>query len=139
MKIRDIIGEARPKGDATTMAPKWFREGSRLSEDDLTRLDAAEFIDGDEFDYEWRLCRVPVSLLPTLTPEQIADFDSKEPGRLDGIRAWLRGHGIDALRDRPIVMVLTSTGIKLLDGWHRSTMAHELRWPMMWAAVGLEG
>ena len=123
--------------EAKPMAPRWFTQGHRLSLADLDSLDASEFIEGDEFDYEWRLCRVPVDLLPTLTPAKIAAMDRREPGRMDGIRQWLRDHGGEALREHPIVLLLTAQGIKLLDGWHRATAAHELQWPEVYAVVGL--
>lgn len=127
--IEEAVGAAR--------LPTWWQQGHILSGDDLSRLDAAEFIEGDEFNYEWRLCRVPVRLLPTLTDDEIADMDRQEPGRMDSARNWLRQHGGEALRERPLVALLTAKGISLLDGWHRATAAAELGWQEMYAAVGL--
>lgn len=133
--LSETVGAALREAHA--MLPRWWQEGTILSGDDLDRLDASEFIEGDEFDYEWRLCRVPVRLLPTLTDTDIAEMEQRESGQMDGVRHWLRTEGGETLRNTPLVALLTSTGIALLDGWHRATAASELGWKEMYAAVGL--
>lgn len=116
----------------------WFREGTPLAPADLDRLDVAEFVEGDEWDYDWRLCQLPLDLVPALSDSQILAMDEREPGRMDSIRNWLRQTGPEALLQRPVVALWTRSGrIKLLDGSHRVTASKELKFPFVWAAVAV--
>ena len=131
---KPTLGEGAAAGGAM---PQWFTDGHVLSPDDLARLDAAEFIEGNEFDYEWRLCRVPVSLLThaRLSDDDIAFMDSREPGRMDRVRDMMQQGQTE---DSPVVLLLVSNGtIKVLDGYHRITAAIEAGHPAIHAAVGL--
>ncbi len=127
--------------------PSWFRNGKLLTNNDFDDLDAADFIEGDEWDYEWRLCIVPVSILPHLHQNDIDSMDAEEPGRMDNIRDWMRdgkpifhmGKSRADTKDLPIVMTIANGQIKgLLDGWHRVTAAKELNMPSVYAVVGKE-
>src|SRR6185437_1586124 len=119
-----------------SLDPEWFRRGKPLTNDNLDDLDASEFIEDDEWDYEWRLCLVPVSILPHLEQDDIDSMDREEPGRMDNIRNWMKDGGkpifhMGRLRadtkDLPIVMLISGGRVKgLLDGWHRVTAAKEL-------------
>lgn len=107
-----------------------------ISGDDLDRFDASEFIEGDEFDYEWRFCRVPVSLLrhAILSDADIADMDRQEPGRMDSVRDMVRQ---GKMLERPVVLLLTTNGsIYVLDGFHRITASVEANLSEVYAVVG---
>lgn len=103
--------------------PEWFQRGRPLTRDDLDRLDASEFLSGKEFDYEWRLCKVPISVLPPYDQGGVTDEDRNE--RFRSIEDWYRTHGVEkALMTAPVVMLITLNGsIRLLDGWHRTEIA----------------
>lgn len=146
------VSDTNIEATTATGLPPWYQEGSLLTHSDLFRLDAAEFIEGDEYDYPWRLCRVPVALLEPAAswdeavagflgrvgekPEDIAD----EHERIDSIRGWFEQDGIEkCLEERPLVVLLTSDGsLKILDGFHRRAVAvHLYHATHVLAAVGL--
>ena len=115
--------------------PAWARDASVLSIDDLKRLDSAEFIEDDEWDLEWRLCRVPVDLLPNISAEELV---MAEPDQMDGIRAWFQKVGIEsALMKRPLVATWDGHEMSLLDGYHRLAAAREMGAQTVWCSVGL--
>ena len=58
----------------------WYLHGELLCARDLQRLDAAEFIERDEWDCAWRLCEVPLQLLPALSFKD-CKFKVSEAGR----------------------------------------------------------
>ena len=104
----------------TVALPAWAREAPILSDADLHTLDSAEFIEGDEWDDEWRLCDIPITLFPV-----VEKLPEATPGKMDGIRAWFASVGGDAaLSERPLV-ALWNGSIILLDGFHRLVVARE--------------
>ena len=150
MRTSEIIGEAGVP--PATGLPPWYSRGRRLTHSDLSRLDAAEFLEGVEFDYEWRLCRVPVALLNPSARWDAAvagfiemagkqpDDIAREHERIESLKVWLKQDGIDkCLEQRPIVALLTSAGsLKILDGFHRLEVAvHQCHATHVLAAVGL--
>lgn len=114
--------------------PTWARDASVLSPDDLKRLDSAEFIEDDEWDLEWRLCRVPVALLPDMPADELV---MAEPDQMDGIRDWLNADGVEALKGRPLVATWDGRAMTLLDGYHRLAAAREMGAQTIWCSVGL--
>ena len=133
--LRHYIDLVESAGQAV---PAWFAQGRPVTHDDLDRMDAAEFIEGDEWDHEWRLCDVPLDLLPGFSASH--DFDTPdEVERFDDIRQWFAGSGIEtALTERPLVLLYTSAGtIKMLDGFHRAHIAREYGATTVKAVVGL--
>jgi hypothetical protein len=122
MTMRLLIDLVESAGGANL--PAWFLHGRPLTHDDLERLDAAEFLGGAEFDYEWRLCKVPISVLPPYDQGGVTDDDREE--RFRSIDGWYRSLGSveKALMTTPVVMLIRLNGeIRLLDGWHRTEMA----------------
>jgi hypothetical protein len=98
--------------------PEWFSHGEIVSIFD-PKWDACEFLNGDEYEYEFRLCDVPVELVVA------ADFAPVD-NRSGEIETWAKdegGYGA-ALRKRPPLALWTSQqAIKLLDGYHRANLA----------------
>ena len=104
--------------------PPWAANAPVLTPDDLGRLDSAEFIEDDEWDLEWRLCRVPVALLPDMPADELV---MAEPDQMDGIRAWFQKVGVEkALMERPLVLLWNDGNVDLLDGFHRLAAAREM-------------
>lgn len=151
MRVSELIREAAPP---VTGLPPWYTGGRLLTAADLDRLDASEFLEGDEFDYEWRLCRVPVGLLvPHIAAswdEAIAGFIQVAGGtpaaaeyeheRIDSLKQWFEQDGVEqCFETTPIVALLTSDGsVRILDGFHRISVAvHLCHATHVLAAVGL--
>jgi hypothetical protein len=135
MKIAEIMA---------TPAPDWFQRGHILSANDLERLDAAEFIEGDEWDYEWRFCEVPLTLLShaVLSDADIKNIEQQDPGRMANLHQFVGTTSQSfqqALQQRPIVALLRpSTGsLKVLDGFHRITIASRMKLPTIPAVVAI--
>jgi len=51
--MRDLIKIVE---GVTGAVPDWFSSGEPVTAGDLDRLDASEFIQGSEWDYQWRFC-----------------------------------------------------------------------------------
>lgn len=101
-------------------APDWFTLSPTV---DITtgQYDAAEFLEGDEIDYEFRLCQVPASLLRPVVvcPDEL-------PAILDWIDTDHGGNATAALVQAPVVMLLTSDGPKIVDGHRRTALAQQV-------------
>lgn len=104
--------------------PEWFQRGRPLTYQDLERLGAVDYIEGVEWDYEWRLCDVPIEVMPPYGAGGAVPDEDRE-GRFRSIEGWYRAHGVEkALMTTPIVMLIRLDGrIKVLDGWHRTEIA----------------
>lgn len=129
--------------EATASLPRWYLDGRPLTHGDLERLDSAEFIEGREWDYDWRLCHVPLDVLPHFnSPEHRASppdaaMQQDDEERFSDIAAWYKETGIDAaLSKRPIVLLIRPNGgIKTLDGFHRTEIARRMGATHMTASV----
>jgi hypothetical protein len=130
------ISEAR----STSKLP-WWTAGQVIRSEQMGfyGYDMAEFMEGEEFDYEWRLCRVPMSMLPNISLGEISHGDeADEAERNQSLRMWYDQAGIDgALSKTPPVMLLYRNKIhRILDGWHRIAIAQERGAVEVVAAVG---
>lgn len=120
------------------MLPSWLQDGEPVDIFD-PRWDAAEYLEGDEFDFDWRLCRVPMELLAP----KLVDFQPyptvTEPGedRLAAIRRWFEASGgpENALEAHPLILTWDGA-IRWLDGYHRAFLAREAGLHAVAALVG---
>lgn len=115
--------------------PDWLAEGTPLTPDDLSRLDASEFLEDHEFDFDWRLCRVPMELFAPYMAGGLTDEEETE--RFDSIRKWYAAGIDDALSKTPVVALWNGKSIYLADGWHRVEIARQMQHPYVIAAVGI--
>lgn len=115
--------------------PGWLAEGTPLELADLARLDASEFLDDHEFDFDWRLCRVPIELFSPYMAGGLTDEEERD--RFDSIRKWYAGGIDDALSTTPVVAIWNGKSIYLADGWHRVEIARQMQHPYVIAAVGI--
>lgn len=94
----------------------WFSAGQPV---DMKEYDGWHFLEGDEFDYDWRLCMVPADILsPTL-------LDPEESNnRIEDIRQWAENDILSALKSSPPT-ALYNNGFEILDGNHRTHYAKE--------------
>jgi hypothetical protein len=116
----DIIEKA-------SVEPAWFANGTPI---DLTTtdIDICEFLEGDEFDYDWRLCMIPTSI--AAEAYSLLDDDPEESQRrLADISRWVEdehtGDLVEALEKAPPVILITPKGASILDGNHRTHAAIE--------------
>lgn len=121
----------------TVENPVWFLQGA-VVKDILDRSDDADTILYDEeFDLEWRECKVPISAFPFLQKyasledyarDQALEEDDAERNRekFRDVETWMREEGPSAaLSESPPLCVLLSDGtLDVLDGMHRLGVAH---------------
>ncbi len=107
--------------------PQWWRDGTPVDMQ-TTDLIVAEMLEGEEWDREWRLCLVPASLFdecfstPGFMP--LWHDHAESVRRFADIREWIGKRSVrDALWTQPVLAVLESTHLHVLDGWHRTTLA----------------
>lgn len=115
--------------------PSWWTDGTPVDMR-TTELVDIEMLEHDEWDLEWRLCRVPVADLhpcfadPAYVP--IARMPEESARRLRGIADWIGGRPVDeALAEAPVLSKLLENRRKetgqpyfhFLDGHHRTTFA----------------
>lgn len=120
------------------MKPSWWSSGRVIHSDQFgpDEYDIGEFLEGEEFEYEWRLCRVPLKMISKIDLSTIDQGDSEEERR-DSIRAWFDSAGVSkALLNTPPVLLLYRGRIRILDGWHRIAIAQEYGALTIPAAVG---
>jgi len=119
----------------------WWTAGQVIRSEQMgfEGYDMAEFMEGEEFDYEWRLCRVPMSMIPNISLSEIShDDEASEAERNQSLRTWYDEAGIEgALSKTPPVLLLYRNKIhRILDGWHRIAIAQERGATVIVAAVG---
>ncbi|MBK1666498.1 hypothetical protein CKO28_00390 [Rhodovibrio sodomensis] len=117
----------------------------------LADRDVFEFLEDDEFDYPYRLCRVPAACFTAvanadprdfmdgmLPPRESVDYP-EEIARFTDLRAWFDTEGIEtALAHRPVIALLHNDRLKVLDGFHRLyLLIHEYGIGEITTAVGL--
>jgi hypothetical protein len=120
------------------VTPLWFNQGA-VADITAPQWDAAEFLEGDEFDREWRLCSVPREFFADVAKPTYSEFISdsarragtdfsKEMERVSDVMSWITGSGgiRKALSKRPPVILWTAGGVKVLDGSHRIAIAYHL-------------
>lgn len=132
--MRDFIDIIESQYDT----PVWFTSGTPIEILD-PKWDAAEFLEGDEFEYEWRLCYVPAGLITrnNFFPKPTATETSEE--RLDSIEQWFAANGgaENALLSSPILLTWNSGNFHCLDGEHRIFMAHKAKLQDIPCLVGI--
>jgi hypothetical protein len=124
------MGETFCEAPWTGAAPPWWAPGEPLDHRALHELGAAEYIEAEEWDLQWRLCRVPLLALPSHGPEKalrMALDRPEEAERFRSVAAWFRERGgpAAATAEAPVVCIAAPGGypVELLDGWHRTTVA----------------
>jgi hypothetical protein len=107
-----------------TGEPTWFANGERV---DINAYDEAQdFLEDEEWGYEWKLCTVPVELLTQGKPfAPMATHRETEQERVDTINHWATSKGglSTALLENPPIAFLKSSGLELVDGYHRIGLA----------------
>lgn len=104
------------------LTPQWFLNGEPVVDPASVNDDANDILEDDEWDWEWRLCDVPVSVFePIHKPDFVAlhaamdgedyEDDSDSETRLERIRA--KEHY------DPLIVALYPTHVWLMDGHHR--------------------
>lgn len=120
--------------------PSWFHHGTSISITD-DQWDAGEFLEDDEFDFEWRLCYVPSGILhPTLPDYRPTDPDESEE-RIRDIEEWAEEHGSlhTALLTRPPIAILRNGEVTILDGHHRTFLSKRVGLETVPMLVGVGG
>lgn len=99
------------------LSQNWFERGTPVK---ITApgWDAAEFLEDDEFDLDWRLCFVPAG---EVTPNLLDPEESN--ARIADIQKWAGTELFERLKERPPILLL-KTG-EILDGNHRTHVAQE--------------
>lgn len=130
--------------------PSWWTEGTRIDMK-TTELVDVEMLEDDEWDLEWRLCRVPVTDLhpcfadPEFVP--LVHMPEDSATRLREIAEWIGGRPVEeALAEAPILSKLLEnrreeTGhpwFHFLDGHHRITFAVRAGTTHLPMVVGLD-
>jgi len=87
----------------------WFAQGTPV--EPSINDDSEDILEPEEYDFEWRLCDVPVSVIDVPNP----NFHDEE--RMVRLRA--------SENHDTIILVLTGNRAKLLDGSHRLKVALE--------------
>jgi hypothetical protein len=115
--------------------PSWWTEGTPVDMKTTDLVDV-EMLEDDEWDLEWRLCRVPVADLhacfadPTYVP--LVHMSEESARRLREIAAWIGTRPVEeVLTTAPVFSKLLEnrreeTGqpyFHFLDGHHRTTFA----------------
>jgi hypothetical protein len=105
--------------------PHWYASGAPIVDVGERSPNAADILEPEEFDYDWRLCRVPVRDVrhAVLSPEA-----RETDGRIEEIQAWFAEIGVEkALTEAPpLALILPTSGrLMLLDGYHRLSLAVE--------------
>jgi hypothetical protein len=115
--------------------PSWWAEGTPIDMK-TTRLVDVEMLEDDEWELEWRLCRVPIADIhpcfadPAYVP--LVHMPEESARRLHEIAAWIGGRPVhEALADAPVFSKLLENRRKdtgqpwfhFLDGHHRTTFA----------------
>jgi hypothetical protein len=119
----------------TEVLPAWWHAGHAIDMT-TTELVDVEMLEHDEWDLEWRLCRVPVADLspafldPDFVP--LVHMPDESRGRFARIREWIGGRPVtEALDTAPILSILLEARdeenglprFHFLDGCHRTTVA----------------
>jgi hypothetical protein len=112
------------------MVPEFWNRGT-LVDPCVASPDAEYILDGEEFDWEWRLALVPVTAFGNQHLEQDkcrpgADAE-RERERLAIIRDWLikSGEPTEAFKSSPLIGIWENDRLSLVDGWHRLKVAVE--------------
>lgn len=106
------------EADAKLPNPDWFMRGERVNVDNF-----ADFLEGDELDWEWRLCRVPLNEIETDPAADLLDQD-----RLDFQKT--------ARQIEPVVLGIRADRLQVYDGWHLITVARERQLSVIMGYVG---
>jgi len=120
--IADKIGtiekpQINESNSIKTGLPIWFINGEPVSKDKVEEVapDAPYILEGDEFDYAWRLCNVPIQAFG-IDPEMSVDaFANKHLP--DGLKASKKR--MEQASSSPAIALIEDGVPKLVDGWHR--------------------
>lgn len=116
-----VAAGAEMLGEASSYVPEWFTRGKRV---DSEAAGIDDYLEGDEFDWDWRLCKVPLAVIETDPAPDVLDQD-----RLNYQRT--------AKQAGPVVLGIRPDRIQVYDGWHRITIARERGDRTMAAYVGM--
>lgn len=128
--------------------PDWFEAGEPVDMLSPRFDDQADFLEPEEFDLDWRLCRVPAELLRPFAKASLEAFmtamrkrgEADEEGRIRQVEEWIVGQGGPdrALKSSPLVAIWTDGRIDLLDGHHRNAVIqHRHPTRSLWVLVGV--
>lgn len=128
--------------------PDWFEAGEPVDMLSPRFADQSDFLEPEEFDLEWRLCRVPAGLLRPFAKESLEAFmrameqrgEADEDGRIKEVEAWIVAEGgpEEALKASPLVAIWAEGGLDLLDGHHRNAIIqHRHPARSLWVLVGV--
>ena len=115
-----------------TTGPDWFEAGHRVNV--MKEAPDAEYIlEGDEWDFEWRACEVPVEALRHIVGSDWETFSGgfarwgapEEQARFAKIEKWMQPNPVGRMhRNPPLILINPQTGqIRILDGNHRVGLA----------------
>lgn len=93
----------------------WFSAGKPV---DMKTYDGWHHLEGDEFEYDWRLCMVPANILfpSLLDPEE-------SNNRIEAIDKWANGDIEASLVSSPPTALYHNNEFQILDGNHRTHFA----------------
>jgi hypothetical protein len=115
-------------------APRWFLAGESVPDLELAAPDAPYILEDGEWDFDWRLVRVPAAILRPLFPETFnggatlglsGTTVEAEAERFAAIQEWMRQGGPDSQLEfsPPLMLLHPATGaLTILDGWHRTAL-----------------
>jgi hypothetical protein len=114
----------------TFSLPECVECGTKVADINTAHDEAQDFLDDEEWDYEWRRCTVPLHLIVSGDLEATALYGETEAegmARFQRVRDWFAecGGAEEALEQSPVLLICDSQGIVCLDGWHRLVVAHE--------------
>src|ERR1700709_17168 len=103
------------------MRPAWWLSGKKIRSNQFGHdaYDIGEFLEGEEFEYEWRICKIPMCVLKTFDFEKFTKCNNSN--RCENIRAWYDAVGVYKALSKtpPVALAYRGKVIKILDGWHR--------------------
>ncbi len=103
MKIDEVI----------SLTPQWYIAGKVIDiNTDPIAKELGDIVGNEEWDWEWRRCRVPIAVLNPNSNEDLLD-----PNRLELAR--------NLLHPLPIIVGLEGNRPVVYDGWHRLKAAQE--------------
>lgn len=131
--MRQFINIVESHGLRHRAAPEWFVQGEPVADIEQENGDAPYILEGDEWDWEWRLCRVPIEAI--YDPENgCLETDEEAAARYAAIRS-VADHEL-----YPPLLELGAPGYdgkcKILDGWHRLQVAKQRGLTAIRAHVG---
>jgi len=120
--IADKVGEIeKPQVSESRVAdnrlPSWFRNGEPVSKERLEEVapDTPYILEGEEFNYAWRLCDVPLKALGINPGMKVSDYiDRYLPDGSDKNKKRM-----GKASSHPAIVLIENGTPRLVDGWHR--------------------